>query len=230
MAPPASKSKERSKITVAILEDNETLIKGMQLELDQPDIHICGVGKEVEDFLAKVKTCQPMIAIIDLRIWRDQDAGFTAIQQAKELSSQTRYIVYTFYDQPEQFHKAINLGIKAFVTKNIYEISLDKVVHIVAEGGTYYGELLSQYLDRVKEGPLALDAGRQAGISQKSEISGRELEILRLLDTGKTRDEIASLLSISTNTVKAHTKNIREKLAVRTTTEALRLARLRGIL
>jgi DNA-binding NarL/FixJ family response regulator len=230
MVASARKSRIKPIITVAILEDNETLIKGVRLELDKPDIRICAVCEEVEGFLSQVKSCQPMIAIIDLRIVRDREAGFLAIEKAKEISPNTKYIIYTAYDEPEQFHKAINLGIKAFVTKNIYEISLDKVVHIVSDGGTYYGEMLSQYLDKVKENPLTSNYMKDEVHLQNGDLSDRELEILQLLDKNMTNGEIANQLSISINTIKAHTKNIREKFGVKTTPEAIRFARLRGII
>jgi DNA-binding NarL/FixJ family response regulator len=141
-------------ITVAILEDNATLVKGMMAELDAPDIKIRVIGDEVNQFLEGLNLCQPDIAIVDLRIWNDLDAGFVAIAKAREISPPTQFIVYTAYDLMDKFHRGINLGVKAFVSKNIYEKPLDEVVRIVHNGGTYYGDLLPAYLEKVKEQSL----------------------------------------------------------------------------
>src|SRR5215210_4428965 len=140
MARITNKSRTKTKrISVAILEDNATMIKGMRAELDKPDISICAVDNNVSQFLEQLKSCQPMIAIVDLRICQDFEAGFAVIERARELSPSTLYIIHSAYDMIENFHKGINLGIRAFVSKNIYEKPLDEVVKLVFDGGTYYG-------------------------------------------------------------------------------------------
>jgi two-component system, NarL family, response regulator DevR len=227
---PKVASKRRTKpnrITVAILEDNATLVKGMKAELDQPDISICAVSDNVDQFLHELKSCQPMIAIVDLRIWKDFDAGFTTISAAKDFSPGTQYIVHTAYDVVENFHKGINLGIRAFVSKNIYEKPLDEVVRLVFNGGTYYGDLLSEYLDKLKESSIQLAFDGKDDSSNQSILSKKELEVLDLLDKELSVEAIAAELYVTKNTIKAHTKNIRGKLGTKTTPEAVRLYRLR---
>lgn len=220
----------KSKITVAILEDNLPLLKGMQMELDKPDIEICSASDQPDNFLSDVKKYQPAVAIVDLRIWNDFEAGFKVIQKIRENSPHTQSVIYTFYDQMEFFHHGINLGIRAFVSKNINEISLEKVIHIVVNGGTYYGDLLSRYLEMVKEIPSLTNLDEPSVPTTQNHMSERELEILRLFGEDKTEDEIAKALVVSVNTIKAHTKNIRGKLGVKTTVDAIRLGRLRGLL
>jgi DNA-binding NarL/FixJ family response regulator len=218
---------DKKKITVAVLEDNATLVKGMKAELEKPDITVCVASDNVDEFLIELEKCQPCIAIVDLRIWKDLDAGFVAITKAKLLSQDTQFIIYTFYDVIEKFHKGINLGIKAFVSKNIYEKPLDEVVRIVFNGGTYYGEMLPKYLDMVRETSLSLKFDQQEIPTASNVLSKKEIEVLELLDNGMTNAEIAERLFVTENTVKAHTKNIRGKLRVNSTTEAIRIYRLR---
>jgi|SRR5215208_2332504 len=221
MLPPANQ------ITVAILEDNATLVKGMQAELDKPDILVCFVSDNVDKFLEQLSLERPKIAIVDLRIWKELDAGFVAITKAKALSPDTQFIIYTFYDLIEKFHKGINLGVRAFVSKNIYEKPLDEVVRIVFSGGTYYGDLLETYLDKIKEKSVRLEFDEEEKDTAPAALSRKEMEVLELLDQGLTISEIASKLVVTVNTVKAHTKNIRGKLGVKSTNEAIRVYRLR---
>jgi two-component system response regulator NreC len=218
---------KENRITVAILEDNATLVKGMKAELDKPDIFVAVASDNIDQFLEELKSCQPKVAIVDLRIWKELDAGFVAITKARAVSPDTQFVIYTFYDVIEKFHKGINLGIKAFVSKNIYEKPLDEVVRIVFNGGTYYGDMLPKYLDKVKESTARLTFANDDEASNGSELSKKELEVLDLLDNGLTNSDIAAKLFVTVNTVKAHTKNIRAKLGVKSTTEAIRIHRLR---
>ena len=227
MAKTNNRSSKTKIITVAILEDNATLVKGMMAELDTGDIKTCVIGEEVNQFLEGLQLCQPDIAIVDLRIWNDLDAGFVAIGKAREISPKTQFIVYTAYDLMDKFHRGINLGVKAFVSKNIYEKPLDEVVRIVYNGGTYYGDLLPAYLEKVKEQSIQVKPNEDNAASEKAGLSKKELEVLELLDKGLSDKEIAEKLVISINTVKAHTKSIRGKFGVKTTNEAIRLYRLR---
>ena len=217
-------------ITVAILEDTEPLLKGMCIELGRADIRVCSARDELDLFLEDVKKCQPSVAVIDLRIHSaDTKAGYDAIRAIHEISPKTQCIIYTSYEALEYFHKGVNLGVKAFVSKHIHGISLEKVIRIVANGGTYYGDLLGQYLEKVKE--LPSEAGQnEPSTPAQGRLSERELEILRLFGEGKTEDEIAEALHVSIHTIRAHTKNIRGKLLVKSTPEAVRIARLRGLI
>jgi DNA-binding NarL/FixJ family response regulator len=223
------KAKPVDRITVVILEDNSTLVIGMRAELDKPDIFVAAVSSEVDQFLEDISSLRPAVAIVDLRIWKDFNAGFEAIRAAKGLSPETRYIVYTAYDEMEKFHTGINLGIRAFVSKNIRDKPLDEVVRIVFNDGTYYGDLLPRYLEIVSKGPRPVefdvdDRDEEAG---GSELSPREFDVISLLDAGSTTAEIAGKLCVTENTVKAHTKHIRAKYGVKTTAEAVRAYRLR---
>ncbi len=221
---------QKNIISVAILEDNEPMLKGMCIELDKPDIFICSARDELEPFLEDVQRHQPAVAIIDLRIrTADTEGGYEAIRAIRKISTQTHCIIYTVFEQLEYFHKGVNLGVKAFVSKHIHGVSLEKVIRIVANGGTYYGDLLSQYLEKVNEMPSVTNIKDPIEPAQPS-LSIRELEILRLFGEGKQEEEIVAELHVSSNTVKAHTKNIRSKMNVKTTVEAVRLGRLRGLL
>lgn len=215
------------KITLVILEDNATLVKGMMAELEKPDISVCAVCNTVDKFLEEIKSHQPDVAIVDLRIWGDFSAGLASIRKAKELSLDTLYMIHTAYDEIENFHQGINIGIKAFISKNIYEKPMDEIVRIVFNGGTYYGNFLQNYLDKVKESATQLNFENDDHDPEKVILTNKEQEIIKLLDKGLSQEQIAEQLIISLNTVKAHTKSIRAKYGVTTTKEAVRLYRLR---
>jgi two-component system NarL family response regulator len=225
---PTRKKEQQHVITIAILEDNIPTLTGLRMELDKPDIRIVAAHDELKPFFEAVKQNQPEVAIVDMRVQSsDTEGGHEAIRVINEVSPQTRIIIYTAFDSLEHFHFGINQGVKAFVSKNIHEVPLEKVIRIVLEGGTYYGKFMQQYLDKIKEMPQQAELGALPAASQ-CPLSDRELEVLKLFGEGKSEEEMAAALFVSENTIKAHTKNIRGKLNVKSTREALRLARIRG--
>lgn len=211
----------RKKITIVILEDVPIIISAMRIELDKPGIEISAASDNVNDFLEKIKKHQPDIAFIDLRIDYDYNSGFLAIEQAKLLSPSTKFIIFTSYDDLPEFDRALNLGVKAFITKNIHQRPLDEIVRIVYTGGQYFGELLDQYVGKLSDKPGL----SEPELSQKhlTELfSKREIEVLSLLEEGLSPKEIAKKISISPNTIKSYTQSIRKKFGVKTTKEAVR--------
>lgn len=226
MSKPNKPRKGVSKITVAVLEDDETTLEGIRYQLEKPDIHICGIGDNLDDFLLGIKTCRPMVGMVDLRVGNDHEAGFKAIQKGQEVSPETKFIVFTAYDELEYFEKAIKLGVKAFLVKRADELSPENAVRIVASGGSYFGEIWSEYLSKVKENPPVLDLKNEETSPTKNKLTRRELEILKLLDEGKQNKQIALKLNLSVHTIKAHTNNLRKKMGVNSTPEAIRKARL----
>lgn len=224
----ADHKKQEHIITVAILENNISTLTGLCMELDKPDIKVLISSDKPEPFLDAVTELHPEIAIMDLRIANSPkfDAGFDAIRSLQAASPQTQVIICTAYDDLMNFHRGLNLGMKAFVSKDINEFSMDKVVRIVADGGVYFGKFLQEYLKRIKE--LPPEAGLEQSSSPACPLSNREQEVLRLFGENKSNEEIGKILFISVNTVKSHLKSIHGKLNVKKTEEALRQARING--
>ena len=224
---PAKEKTELCKIKVVILEDNATLVKGMIAELEHDDISVCAFSDDVEKFLENIETYQPDVAIIDLRIWGNFNAGLSGIRDAKKISPDTAYMIHTAYDKIENFHEGINLGIKGFISKNIYEKPLDEIVRIVYKGGAYYGDFLQNYLDKVSEFGTQFVSDKNEQDVDGELLTNKELEVIQLLDKGLSYKKIAATLFISEHTIKAHTRNIRAKFGVNTTKDAVRKYRLR---
>lgn len=228
-----SPSPTETVITLVILDDNLSVRLGLRVQLDQPDLRILAACDSLEAFMTEIEAHPPNVAIIDLSIPPDLEAGMTAIERVRRVSPATRCIVYTHYDSLENFDRVIRLGIKAFVSKEIKEkMPLGDIIRIVARGGTYYEpDIFEKYIETV-ESPRAGHA-QEADIESRLvalHITDRELEVLELLDQGLDQAQIAKKLVISKFTVKAHTKSLREKLQATSTQEALRMARLRGVL
>lgn len=127
----------------------------------------------------------------------------------------------------------------ATVLTRIVSAGVPQLVH---EGGPDVRGVLARIVSRVREGDVdeslppaeeldALMANAPQPVSRASagDLNGRELEVVRMLDVGRSNQQIARALGVTVNTVKWHLKNVFGKLDVTNRTEAVSVARRRGL-
>jgi len=149
--------------------------------------------------------------------------GIEAMIRIRAENPDIKFLVLTTYDTDEDIFRAIQAGAKGYLLKDASREELFQAVRAV-----HRGESL------IEPGVAAKVLDRFAQLSrQRSEtevLSGREVEVLRLMAKGAANKEIAASLSISESTVKTHVANIFQKLDVNDRTEAVTTAMQRGII
>jgi len=118
-------------------------------------------------------------------------------------------------DDPVFAARAIEAGAKGYIAKNDDPLLLAEAVRRVAEGGSYLHPDMAREIAFLRVGSNA---------SRISDLSARELEILRLLAKGKTMAEIADVLRISYKTVANNCTHLRQKLGARSAMDLMRIA------
>jgi two-component system NarL family response regulator len=132
-------------------------------------------------------------------------------------------MVLTFSDSEEVFLSAIKAGAKGYLLKGVGILEIIEAIKMVASGqATVSPSLANRLLDQIR--------GSKRGKKEFHELSSREKEILKMTAQGSSNKEIAADLYISDTTVKAHMRNILEKLHVKNRAEAVGVAISRGIL
>ena len=142
-------------------------------------------------------------------------SGRDAIAVIRAEDSSARILVLTTFDGDEDIHQAIAAGARGYVLKSSGAAELVEAIRAVAAGLRYI--------------PRAV-AARMAEHLVRPDLSGRELEVLRLIAEGESNKEIGTQLGIAESTVKVHVNNILGKLCVRDRTEAATTAIRRGII
>jgi NarL family two-component system response regulator LiaR len=230
----SQKSQPNQKIKLAMLEDVDNMLIGLKFQFDQPDIDICLTSDETVDFLKQIEYVKPDVALIDLRLWRDSDAGLVVIEKMKVLSPYTRVVVYTAYPRLENFYRAMALDVKGFVKKEHDAkpaITLVDIVRMVANGGEYYDQdLFKEYKNMLGDAFHNSDKALFPSLDEKVVLTEREKDVLRCIAKNMSNSEIADSLVISVNTVKVHKQNIFEKFNVHTKREALIIAKTKGLI
>lgn len=226
---------DSAKIQVVILEDGRYDRLGMIAELSaEPDIELVHATALPQELLAVISERHPAVAIIDLRIYDDDTVGLETIKKIRELTPDIRIIVLTAFPELGNFLSAFTLSVQAFVKKAApdWRPGLGELIRSVVGGRQYYDPDLIQAMARQlndigRPAPANTNCGQELA---DVKISERELAVLRLLAANYTNQEIADRLVISINTVKAHIRNINEKLGSRGRHGAVIAAVARGLL
>lgn len=201
------------KIRVLVADDHVTVLEGLAAIIGrQPDMVVVGEatdGREAVDLWQKQR---PDVTLLDLRMPALDGVG--AIDEIRRQDASARVVVLTTFDTDNEIYRAVKSGAKGYLLKDARREELLECIRRVNSGETCI--------------PPALAAKLAAGVSNES-LTGRELDVLRLLARGKSNKEIGVNLYISETTVKSHLRSIFGKLNVLSRTEAITTASRRGL-
>lgn len=207
------KPKSDTKIRIMLVEDHILMRMGLvSATRIEPDMVVVAEAEDGQQALENFRKHKPDVTIVDLRL-----PGMDGIELIKALrreSSEAKILVLTSYAGGDDVSRAIQGGAAGYVVKNMPLDRVLEAVRAIQAGGQYIpSEIASRMSQRMQ-----------------SELSSRELEVLRLIGKGCSNKEIASKLGIVEGTVKAHVTNIFTKLGAVDRTQAITIAMKRQIL
>jgi len=195
-------------IGVLLVDDQDLVRSGLRRILRRKDgFVVVGECSDGDEVLAAVAEHQPDVVVMDLRMRRVD--GIEATRQVRELPDGPPVLVLTTFDDDELLSGALRAGAAGFLLKDSPAEDLVRAVHAVAAG--------QSLLDPAVTGRV-LAAYRSSTVTtavEPSELTARELEVLRLMARGLTNSEIADELVISEVTVKSHIGRLFTKLDLR---------------
>jgi two-component system NarL family response regulator len=196
-----------------VIDDQAVVRQGfVSLIKTVPDMEIVGEGSNGQEAVALFRQLRPDITLMDLRM--PELSGAEAIKQIRVEFPAARIIVLTTFDGDEDIYRAVQAGAQGYLLKDMFFEELEAAIRKVHAGA------------RLIPGSVA---ERLAARMSSSELTGRELEVLRHIVDGKSNKEIGNTLNISEATVKSHINNILSKLGVSDRTQAATTALQRGI-
>ncbi len=200
-------------ITVAIAEDHQSLIDGIELLLKyEKDYTIIGVANDGEALIELVEKKQPHVILTDIKMPKID--GIAATKIIKKKYPHIKVIAFSMFDQDEAIKNMIKAGASGYLLKNSPLDQLLLAIKTVHLGGTYFD--FSINLDLFTEGAVISET--------KSILSKSETEILKLIGQGKASSEIGEIRFTSVSTVEKHRKNMIRKLGLKGKGELLRYA------
>jgi DNA-binding NarL/FixJ family response regulator len=207
------KPKSETKIRIMLVEDHILMRLGLvSATRIEPDMIVVAEAEDGRQALENFRKHKPDVTIVDLRL--PGMNGIELIRALRHESPDAKILVLTSYGGGDDVSRAIQSGASGYVMKNMPLAQVLDAVRVVHAGGQYIPrEIASRMSERIH-----------------SELSTRELEVLRRIGKGRSNKEIAAELGIVEGTVKAHVTNIFNKLGAADRTQALTIAMKRQIL
>jgi two-component system, NarL family, nitrate/nitrite response regulator NarL len=204
---------------VAIIADIRLYREGLaQLLGREQDIEVQGTAADSDAGVAWVTALRPDIALLDMAML---DSAAT-VRRLAESAPEVKVVALAVPETEPHVLACAEAGIAGYVPRDGSLADLVHTLKSVARGEVVCSPRIAASLLR-RVASLAADRRPRPGIRP---LTGRELEIVELIDQGSTNKEIAELLSIEVSTVKNHVHNILDKLHLRRRTEVA--AWLRG--
>jgi len=211
---PDAKAPGSGVIRVLIADDHPVVCLGLLgIVNTQPDMVVVGQAKSGVEAIALARQHSPDVILMDLRMPDMNGVDATAAIRLER--PQSAVIVLTTYHGDEDIRKALAAGAQAYLLKGMSHLKLLEAIRSVHAG--------QQYIPRSILNSIP-------GKLNRSALSPRELDILRLVAKGLNNHEIAAALSITRGTVKWHVNIILRRLDVRDRTQAIIVAAQRGII
>jgi DNA-binding NarL/FixJ family response regulator len=209
---------------VLLVDDHDLFRAGLRTLLEEQGVDIVGEAETGTEALRLIREVAPEVVVMDLNM--PGISGVEATRQIAMIAPLTRVLVLTISDQDGDVMDAILAGACGYLLKDASIEELMAGIRAAAEGGSLVSPVIaSKVLQRLR----ATSASRREAETIRSELSDREVQVLKLIANGKDNAQIAADLHISPKTVKNHISNILMKLQIENRIQAAVYAVRSGI-
>lgn len=211
------------RVAVLIVDDHRIVREGVRAFLEiLPDLAVVGEASSGEEAVRQTAELVPDVVLMDLAM--PGIGGVEATRRVRQASPRTQVIVLTSYHEDEYIFPALRAGALSYVLKDVSPEELAETIRRAAKGESV---LHPRVAARVVQ---ELRGARKDAPNPFTELSDRELEVLRLIADGLSNAAIADKLVISEKTVKGHVSNILSKLHMFDRTQAAVFAWQQGLM
>lgn len=213
-------------ITVAMIEDHTILVDSLSLMLRyEEDIEFLGSAGTIGKGRELLDSKKPDVLLLDVGL--PDGSGLDLIPDAKQISPDTNIIVLTSLTDEATLMRVVDSGINGFVSKESQLSELLVTIRKAADGEIVMPtSLLVGLLMRMPRDKAAAYQDEKGW----ERLTVREQEVLELLASGKTGDEIADVLHIAPLTVRTHIRNLMSKMGVHSRLEAVTFGMKHGLI
>jgi DNA-binding NarL/FixJ family response regulator len=199
-------------IGVLVVDDHEIVRRGLRAFLDsEPDFDVVGTaggGAQALEMLAS-EDCRPDVIVMDLHMAPVD--GIELTRRVRALYDEIAVVALTSFAEEELVLAALEAGAAGYVLKDSNADAVAAAVRAAHRGGLHIDPVVaSRLMSSLRE--------RQDG--RTSELTSRELDVLRLVAAGKPNKQIAAELTISERTARTHVSRVLRKLRLNSRTQA----------
>lgn len=221
-------------VRVLVVDDQRLMRDGIASLLSiQDGIEVVGTAANGQEALERAQNLHPDVILMDVRM--PVMDGVAATAQVRRQLPDCQVLMLTTFDDEEYVVNALNVGASGYLLKNIPAPDLARAVQ-AAHRGIYQldpsiaGKVVASLTRPTRSSSPPPSTSNAPVALNHSDLTSREIEVLRLISQGATNREIAEHLVISEGTVKNHISNILSRLGLRDRTQAAIYARENGLL
>ena len=203
------------KRTRVLLADDHVMLLDALTSLLGQEFDVVGTARDGGAMVEMAGRLQPDIVVLDVLM--PQVDGIDAARILHKDGSAAKILFLTMYADLPLVEEAFRAGASGYLLKSGATDELVKAIQCIARGGTYVTPLLGDLISSL------VMAGPQQKCRQ-SNLTARQLEVLRLLAEGRTMKEIGETLNITARTTESHKYEIMRNLGMKTTAELIRYA------
>jgi len=206
---------------IVIVDDHALVRQGVALFLSrEPDIEVVGGVGNSADALHLVNEQAPDVVLMDVSL--GEESGLDLTRRLKLIRPSLRILVLTAHTDDNIVADMLRAGADGYVLKDMAIEELAQAIRAVALGQFVLHPLVARR--------WAVLSRQEAPARSETDLTPREIEVLRLMADGSTSKEIGRHLNLSVKTVENHRANILAKLGARNAAEAISRALDRGII
>lgn len=228
-----------SQLRVVVVEDDVACRVALVEAVNAtPDLRLAwavATRAEALDELARATDGPADVLVVDLGL--PDGSGLDVIAAARRLWPDCVAMVSTIFGDEDHVLNAIQAGAMGYLLKDVNATQMVDEIRQVAAGGSPISPMVARKLllrhtsePAAADSPRPVDQGGEAADAVETDLSAREVEVLRLVARGHTLDEVARALSLSRHTVRTFVRRLYAKLQVNTRAQAVREGQRQGLL
>jgi DNA-binding NarL/FixJ family response regulator len=199
-------------IRVALADDQELVRAGFVALLDaEEDIDVVGEAADGEQAVQLAGRCAPDVLLMDIRMPRLDGIEATRRIAANPRLAAVHVVILTTFELDEYVFEALRAGAAGFLVKDTDAAELIRAIRVVAEGDA----LLSPSVTRRLVAEFASRTREARSVPGTSDLTPREREVVALIASGLSNEEISRQIYVSQSTVKTHAGRAMTKLGAR---------------
>lgn len=216
------------KLRILLVEDDELFRLGLRMRLQQePGLEVVAEAVDGETAVEFANQHLPSVVLLDVGL--PGIGGVEACRQIRQRHPEMPILVLTSHSQKPLIERLVAAGASGYCLKGIEAESLILALRSVAAGASWWDSTSTEAIRAAMTHNPPASAASTTVIETPNPLTKREQEILSLIAAGKTNQEIAESLHITTGTVRVHVHAILQKLEVRDRTQAAVLAIQKGL-
>ena len=220
----AETSSEEMTVRVLLVDDHDLFRTGLRNLLEERGVDVAGEASAGAEAVRLVRELAPDVVVMDLHM--PGMSGIEAIRQIAGIAPLTRVLVLTISDNEEDVLHAILAGACGYLLKDATVEELIRGIEAAAVGEALVSPAIA---GKVLQQVRATAVSPEIESAVRTELSQRELDVLKLIANGSDNAMIAAQLHISPKTVKNHISNILMKLQIENRIQAAVYAVRSGI-